>query len=152
MGSEMAAVVGTALVPNTPADEAARRQEIIEIERWLDALANLSKYRNAVKIAETAKASSPCYLIQFDRETGRLQVRGVSAAASTTSLDDAEAHGGSNSVLVAADKVGDLRAAYPNYFLDVVTFEERLRRVARPRSKGVTFNVDWLKDWIGGRR
>lgn len=151
MGSEMAAEEGTALVPNTPDDEAARRQEIIEIERSLDALANLSKYRNAVKIAETVKTSSAYYLIQFDRDTGRLRVRGVSAAASTTSLDDAETLGGGNSVLVAVDKVGDLQAAYPNYFLDVALFEDRLKRVARPRPTRPTFNVDWFKDWVGRR-
>ena len=152
MGSEMAAEEGTAFVPNTPADEVVRRKEIIEIERSLDALANLSNYRNAVKIAETVRTSSPYYLIQFDRETQKLRVRGVSAAASTTSLDDAETLGGSNSVLVAVDKVGDLRAAYPNYFLDVSLFEDRLRQVVRPRPKGLTFDFSWLSNWIGGRR
>lgn len=152
MGSEMAAQEGTAIVPDTSVDETARRQEIIEIERSLDALATLSNYRNAVKITENVKTYSPYYLIQFDRETEKLRVRGVTVAASATSLDDAEMSGGLNSVLVAVDKVGDLRAAYPNYFLDVALFEERLRRVARPRKKGLTFNADWLKDWIGGKR
>lgn len=151
-GSEMAAEEGTALVPNTPHSEAERRREIIEIERSLDALASLSNYRNAVKITENVRTSSPYYLIQFDRDTGRLRVRGITTAASTTSIDDAEGFDGLNSVLVAVDKVGDLRAAYPNYFLDVALFEDRLRRVARPRPKGPTFNMDWLKDWIGGGR
>ena len=152
MGSEMAAEEGTALVPNTPCNEAERRKEIIQIERSLDALANLSNYRNAVKIAETVRTSSPYYLIQFDREAGRLRVRGVSAAASTTSLDDAESYGGINSVLVAVDKVGDLQAAYPNYFLDVALFEDRLKRVARPRPKRPPINADWLKAWISRGR
>ena len=71
-------------------------------------------------------------------------------AASATSLDDAEQSGGINSVLVAVDKVGDLRAAYPNYFLDVALFEDRLRSVVHPRKKGPTFDLNWLKNWIGG--
>lgn len=152
MASEIAADESAVVVPNTPASDGERRKEIIALERQLNALSSLEHYRNAVKISEATYTSSPFFLIQFDPETSRVTVQSVSAKASSTSLDAAERSTKLNSVLVAVDKVSDLRAAYPNYFMDVGLFVSRLRKAIGPRHSGRFIDVDWLREWIGDRR
>lgn len=152
MASAIAAVEGGAVVPNTPEWESERRQEIVALERGLNALDNLESYRNAVKISEATATASPFFLIQFDPQANRVSVQGVSAKASPTSLDLAEKSDRLNSVLVEVDKVSDLRSAYPNYFMDVGLFAQQLRAVVTPRRKPRFTDSDWVRDWIAGRR
>jgi hypothetical protein len=150
MASEIAAEEGGVVVPNTPASDADRRQEIVALEKGLNALESLENYRKAVKISESAATYSPFFLIQFDPQANQVTVRGVSPGASVTSLDVAEASDKLNSVLVAVDKVSDLRAAYPNYFMDVGLFADQLRKVVKPVRKRA--GGDWLAAWNEWRR
>ncbi|HVJ01575.1 MAG TPA: RelA/SpoT domain-containing protein [Sphingomonas sp.] len=150
MAAEIAAREKSALVPGTPESDADRREEIVALERGLNALASLEKYRQAVKISETASTGSPFFLIQFDPVNQYVRVRGVSLNASSHALDDAENNKLLNSVLVSVDKIADLRSAYPNYFMDVRMFTDCLRRVVSPPPKA-KFNIDekWLSAWLG---
>jgi ppGpp synthetase/RelA/SpoT-type nucleotidyltranferase len=151
MASEIAAEEGGVVVPGTPASDSDRRKEIVALSRGLDALKSLEGYRNAVKVSESTSTASPYYLIQFDRRTNQVAVKGVSAKASATTMDEAEGNNSINSVLVAVDKVGDLRAAYPNYFMDVGIFTDKLSTVLKPKSKFRSIDASWLADWIRGR-
>jgi hypothetical protein len=66
----------------------------------------------------------------------------------------------SNTVSVEVDRVADLRRAYPNYFLDVSEFTDRLRHAlgvapapARPRlavpstSPKGKYDLSWLSNY-----
>jgi len=158
MGSEIAAREGGEIVPGTPANESERRQEIIALQIGLDALATMDHYRNAVKITETS-STSPFYLIQFDHQVNSVNIQSVSRQASATSLDGAErGNSALNSVLVAVDKASDLRAAYPNYFMDVGLFVEEVKSAigsTASRQQPLAsrfFDAQWLGCWIRGRR
>jgi hypothetical protein len=150
MASEIAAEEGGAVVPNTPASDADRRKEIVALEVGLNALASLENYRKAVKVSESASTASPFFLIQFDQQANKVTVRGISAKASSTTLDEAEGNSRLNSVLVAVDKASDLRAAYPNYFMDVGLFTDQLRKVVKPKNSPL-IDIAWLRAWINGR-
>jgi hypothetical protein len=149
MSSEIAAIEGSTLVPDTPSAKDDRRDEILALEVGLNALQSLENYRNAVSVSEYARTASPFFLIQFDQSTLKVTVRGVSARASSTSLDEAEKNGNVNSVLVSVDKASDLRTAYPNYFMDVGLFAEQLRAVVKPKPR-VSIDTSWLRAWING--
>ena len=151
MASEIAAKEGGVAVPGTPVSEADRRQEIVGLEHGLNALGSLENYRNAVKVSEIASTSSPFYLIQFDRLANQVSVRGISAKASVKSMDEAETNRQLNSILVAVDKVSDLRAAYPNYFMDVGLFADTLRKVVKPKRSFFSIDGSWLTDWAQRR-
>jgi hypothetical protein len=138
------------VVPNTPASDADRRKEIVALEVGLNALASLENYRKAVKVSESASTASPFFLIQFDQQANKVTVRGISAKASSTTLDEAEGNSRLNSVLVAVDKASDLRAAYPNYFMDVGLFTDQLRKVVKPKNSPL-IDIAWLRAWINGR-
>ncbi|SEJ81632.1 hypothetical protein SAMN05428950_103309 [Sphingomonas sp. OV641] len=153
MAAEIASAERATLVPGTPASDIERREEILALERGLNALATLEKYRQAVKISETVSTRAPFYLIQFDAANQQVKVRGVSLSASSSALDDAEYGNQLNSVLVAVDKLSDLRSAYPNYFLDVQMFATCLKRVVSPPPKTSAFiDGSWLRAWLRGRR
>lgn len=152
MASDIAALEGGVVVPNTPESESDRRHEIVALERGLNALEKLEGYRNALKITESTRTASPFFLIQFDPQTNQVSVKGVSAKASPTSLDLAEKSDQLNSVLVEVDKLDDLRAAYPNYFMDVRIFTEQLRDIIKsPRTLRFS-DGEWLRSWMAGKR
>lgn len=152
MASEFATEEGAALVPNADASAPIRRTELIALEKGLNAFATLENYSRAVKVSEmSGRTVSPFFLIQFDPATQRVSVRGLSNTASVASLNSAEKNTQINSVLVEVDKAADLREAYPNYFLDVKIFTDRLRKIVRPR-QARSFDGDWFKNWISGNR
>jgi hypothetical protein len=68
----------------------------------------------------------------------------------------AERTDATNAVMVEVDRVDDLVSAYPNYFLDVQMFTDRLRQAmgepARGEPVGATSSSAWLADWIRGSR
>jgi hypothetical protein len=66
-----------------------------------------------------------------------------------------------NAVLVEADKIEDLRAAYPNYFLDVALFTTGLKSVLRggdvpmpsdmPEQTWKADDLSWIRFWAESR-
>ncbi|MBY0621559.1 RelA/SpoT domain-containing protein [Sphingomonas ursincola] len=152
MASDIAALEGGVVVPNTPESESDRRHEIIALERGLNALEKLEGYRNVLKITEFTRTASPFFLIQFDQQNNKVSVKGVSAKASYASLDLAEKSDQINSVLVEVDKLDDLRSAYPNYFMDVRIFTDQLRDIIKPPRALRLSDGEWLRSWMTGRR
>lgn len=132
VASEIALTEGAAPVPKTPSPS-ARRREIAGLNLELDAAATLDNWTLAIKQTEaTVAKDSKYFIIQYDNASQAVSVRGWSNSMSLA--DDysrAERSQGVavTTVLVEVDRVESLRAAYPNYFLDVSLFARNLRRI-----------------------
>lgn len=119
-----------------PGERRARVDEIISLERALNARGVLEDIKNATKyVQEFLRSDSPYFLIVYNDEDRTVKVLPYGDAFSGTSnLDDAERRiekGQSKSkvVLVEVDKVDALIEAYPNYFGDVNLFVKNLRNI-----------------------
>ena len=130
MASEFAEAEGTASVTDVTDNRILRRKELRDLDKKIDAVATLESYNSAIKDTENfANISSPFFLIQYDTQTKRVAVRPFTFPAQGSSeYIVAEVDTSINSVLVEVEKVADLRAAYPNYFLDVAAFAQNLKR------------------------
>jgi hypothetical protein len=142
-------------VPGTPEEVADRRKELVDLNKRLGAISKLEGYANAIKFTEglyRPRGGSPYFLLQFDPEHTRVTVSPLMSKLSE-SYATAEGYRGLNSVLVEVDRAEDLKAAYPNYFLDVGLFVEKLRGLIypaapKPRISTAGVNLDWVKEWF----
>ena len=126
---------GDAVVPEV------RRQRIREItglEKQLKAVRTLEDIRQAVRFIEeyvTDPSTPEYYLIEYDRSRGTVAVEPYSQPIKGISSFDAiemansQQGGNINAVLVEADSIENLRAAYPNYFGDVQKFKSALEEL-----------------------
>ena len=113
--------------------------EIIELDRKLGVINTLDNIGNVVKWINTAVApTSPpkYYLIRYDNATDQVEVSpyfgAIDAVASYEKAersDNVSGNYSANVVLVEADKLDNLRLAYPNYFGDVQIFKQRVRAI-----------------------
>ena len=76
------------------------------------------------------------FLIEYDSKAGTVRVKPYSnSTGGTKSFDNVEAEirrgSAVNAVLVEADKIEGLKAAYPNYFGDVQVFKENLKLLTK---------------------
>lgn len=146
------------LVAGTPSKRSDRWDEIKSLNAELRAAGALQKMNNAFKWSESLTGlTSQYYLIEYDPESGQSRVRGYSSV--TTGSDDRSRDqneaAAANGVLVEIDKVENLRAAYPNYFMDVGAFTDNILRITEGRNETPTYiakrrqglDVSWLKDW-----
>ncbi len=151
-------------VPQTVSENhAERRDEIRELNARLGALKHLQTYNDALRQTENfaVNSTSKYFLIQYDYTKFNVGIRGFSRyPQSYASLiyDEQGGYSEKNTVLVEIDRVSNLRDAYPNYFLDVKAFNERLKAIVetpkiqafRPLSKGPQGwqpNLVWFSDW-----
>jgi hypothetical protein len=142
MSAEFAAAEGCKEPPGVP-DHNGRVAEIRELDGVLSASATLQNMSHAVRWTDIAiSPSTPVryYLIRFDNANKRVEVRPYFAPRSAVlSYDNAEAMDNqsgdetSNIVLVEADKIENLKDAYPNYFGDVQLFNRQLGRILKGR-------------------
>lgn len=135
MSAEFAVREGLPTVPGTPTEEAKRRAELIDIASDLSALDTLDSYRRIIDAtAATSASTGSVFVIQYDNDTKRVRVRSFnSMRAGSHWYSDEESHGSStDTVLVEVDRATDLRAAYPNYYLDVGDFTSEISRLVRP--------------------
>ena len=161
MSAEFAMEEGRQLVPNVSDAAGERRTELLELVARLDALNTLSGYRDAIReIDKFESFPGTSFLIELNNITRRVSIktsptfRGLAA-----DYEAAEKNEASNAVLVEVDKVGELISAYPNYFLDVEMFTNRLRRLVgvqeigtdagdpAPGHRGSPMN-EWLARWV----
>lgn len=173
MSAEFALAEGCPEPPGVPA-RADRIAEIRELDRELQATAILDKLSYAVRYTDDAviqpgvKASY--YLIRFDNQKKEVLIEpifhpkeAVASYDNAEALDNQSGKGAEDIVLVEADKLESLKAAYPNYFGDVQLFKEQLRNItkgyaaqefsvrpqervpARPRER--FFDPRWLRGW-----
>lgn len=152
---EFAGVEGGGAVPGVSEDGAERRRELRELVRRLDALRILDGIREAINYSEFVHApEARFYLIEYDYQRRRVEIipqaslpKGMDAYQEVERGPDSI-----NSVLVEVDQLTDLRHAYPNYFLDVGMFTERLRKMVKkagrdPSISGWRPDLSWLQDW-----
>ncbi len=155
MAGEMAEDEGTAGVPGVSEERKERQRELLELDGRLGALRALGSYNQAIQNIESYVGSAPYYLIQYDTARMEVRVRPFSAASvGSEQYANAERDMNLNTVFVEVDKVADLRKAYPNYFLDVEAFTERLKQALGPRppNKGDLPRVGrWFEDWKNWR-
>lgn len=132
LSSEFAESERTTLIPTAADNKSRRRAEIREINARLNAVETLKNYNESIQYTETySRGQSRFFLMQFDRLSKKLSVRPYTKFADIASayVDEENNHSQRNTVLVETDKISDLRAAYPNYFLDVGHIVRRLSRI-----------------------
>ena len=117
-------------------DHKDRVREIIELDKKLKASNTLENLSNAVRWTEISIAGPhrpSYYLINYDNKSNVVTVSpyfsskpAVASYDSAEYLDNVGGTENKNIVLVEADKVHNLREAYPNYFGDVQLFKAAL--------------------------
>lgn len=125
-------------------DKAARIREIVSLQEKLQAVSVLENIGHAVR--GTTLPTSPGYrpthfLIRFDSLSRTVAVEPHTipkkAAASYGNAEESQNKSGEDQhtvVLVEADKIENLKLAYPNYFGDVEFFKQQLRALAHGKS------------------
>ena len=116
-----------------------RVRELTDLEAKLNAVQTLEDIRQGVRYIDEyvrdANYVPEYYLLKYDRTAGSVTVEPYREPLSgVRSLDTAEASGEKgdkniNVVLVEADSIENLKAAYPNYFGDVQVFKSRLQGI-----------------------
>lgn len=158
MASDFAAEEDCPLVPGTPQDRKECRDEIVALERKLDAVSHLDSFRQALHLTSRVSASrGSIFVIQYNLLTRSVTVKPVASwRIGEEKTRAAEMRDGNvETVMVEVDRAADLRTAYPNYFLDVGMFAERLRSIVeepkRPRLASRVAMPDFTS-WYAWRR
>ncbi|APX88677.1 hypothetical protein BV394_02125 [Brevirhabdus pacifica] len=142
---------------DVPMDQAERNAELRDLCHSLSAIAALTSFRSVVRETES-RSGSGFYLVQMNAETGEVTVSAQSSFRMGESSYNSMVDSGERqqSILVAVDSMAALRAAYPNYFLDVATFIELLADATNinmgltapiPTSAIDRLSLDFLKAW-----
>ena len=137
MSAEFAEAEKCPTVPGTP-DSRSRKAEIRTLAAALDIVKTLDAV--AIGFRGTDLLLAPGYkpthyLIRFDHSTKTVRVESYNKPQkATVSYDKAEEilrSGDQNDVvvLVEADKINNLKRAYPNYFGDVEVFQRQLKHI-----------------------
>lgn len=164
-----------AIAENCPESESVpshreRVNEIREIDRKLNAVATLQKLRDAIHFSERPRAPTDkpkYYRIEYDNEARTVEVSEYSRPVPALyALNQAEQHDNIhsestiNTVYVEADRIEELKQAYPNYFGDVELFTVNLRDItqgkraqeytmpplkAPPRRQSLLGDLSWLR-------
>jgi hypothetical protein len=142
MSSEFAREEGCPPVPGTPDDAKERRREIKELDEKIEAIKSLDGFRRIIDKTANAEASrGTIFLIQYDPDRGEVSAKtvpnfkkGSYQLGVAEQLESGKARR-IETVLVEVDAASDLRQAYPNYYLDVGTFVERVRSIVTPVKK-----------------
>ena len=131
--AEMAAAEGMPGVPGTPSSPAERRDELEHLDAKLGAIDSLDHLRKAVRaVTSVRQRSSPAYIVSLSAAERTVDITPVSSGDTARAYRSAEQANRRNSVLVEIDRAEDLRAAYPNYYLDAGAFVDFMRGVIRP--------------------
>lgn len=162
VSSEFAEFEVCPLVPGAPAKH-ERVKEIVELDRELDAINRLETINQAFYFTEhNISRGARYFLMQYDIAAGHLLVTGYQQPVRATEYYGRfEENAAINSVLVDVDTLEELKAAYPNYFLDVRLFTENVVKITRGDDALTTvlkkadlkrtahgFDLDWLKKWL----
>jgi Region found in RelA / SpoT proteins len=119
-----------------------RVREIIALEKKLRAVGTLEDTAQGVRYVDEyvtdANYKPEYFLIKYNRANGTVSVEPYSEPISGMKSLDAEEVTNSergdrniNAVLVEADSIENLKAAYPNYFGDVQIFKGILQKIAK---------------------
>lgn len=124
MAGEIAAREGTAPVPGVSEDTLIRRAELSDLDDALGAIRELDGLNEGLAATEKIVGANAYFLLRFDRASRTVTVKPyTSLLTGGWAYDAADGFGASGTdVLIEVDRIADLRAAYPNYFLDVRHF------------------------------
>jgi hypothetical protein len=145
MSGEFGLIEGCAETSDMPS-HSERVKEILKLQRKLmaaDTLDNLSYAVKWEKESIQTLAEKPLYyLISYDNASSQVNVDpyfnvdlAMKAYDSAELSDNKSGIDTKNVVLVEADKVDTLRAAYPNYFGEVQLFKEQLKDIIGEKGK-----------------
>lgn len=138
MSAEFAVAERCPVPPDVP-DHRARVREIGELNRKLQATQTLDNLSSAVKWTDDSvkpRSKPTYYLIRYDNATNQVTVEPyfapTAAMMSYEKAEEADNQSGNdtaNIVLVEADKLENMKQAYPNYFGDVQMFRMQLANI-----------------------
>ncbi|MBI4210189.1 MAG: RelA/SpoT domain-containing protein [Candidatus Diapherotrites archaeon] len=142
VSSAFAKIENCPTVPNTPTDDKELYSQIKQKENELNVIKIMSGWTSAIKFFEeyTAKSSKEkpqFFLLQLDISGGEMKLSSYTKDEEQKAISDyAEAEKKSKEkeydvVLVGVDTIGDLRKAYPNYFVDSKEFLENLTKIIK---------------------
>jgi hypothetical protein len=144
MSAEFAQLEKCPEPPDVPS-QSQRIAEIIELEKRLRAVNNLDKLTHTVRYTDLAvspREKPTYYLIRYDNVKNEVSVApyfapksAMASYGSAEFLDNQTEQETETIVLVEADKLDNLKEAYPNYFGDVQLFRLQLRNLTK--GKGV---------------
>ena len=164
MSSEFAVMEGFPLCPGVPSDKSKRLSELRSVAQSINAVDNLVKMNGALDVLDsTVSERSKYYLVQFDSTKQRVNIKGYSNPISGTekSSKEEQEHVTLNTVLVEVDRFENLRAAYPNYYMDVDEFTSNLKWVLGGRNlpdgdgRWASYrplDLSWIHDWTRRKR
>jgi hypothetical protein len=145
MSAEFAVAEQCPEPPDVPAHD-KRVLEIQELDRSLDAIKVLDDLSHVVRWTDMApapnsRAKPTHYLIKYNTVTREVEIwsefGAIMAVMEYNKAESPDNRSGlniTNAVLVEANKVENLKAAYPNYFGDVQLFKEQLKRVVKGKA------------------
>lgn len=125
---------GTPVCPNTSNDYNTLVSEIKNIDRKLNLISRLSALSVAIKHANDNLKGKGYYLLQLNFKKKVLRVNGfptkqIELATNVYNRIEAINNPNMDAVLVSATSFEALKAAYPNYFTDITTFVEMMRKI-----------------------
>ncbi len=124
---------------HTFADRKRRREELKQLDNKIDASSFLRDIGQAFRASESyMNSSARYYSLQYDGENQTVTIKGFSSSvggAEFYSSAETADTSSRNTVLVEVDKVENLRAAFPNYYLDVAQFSKRLNYAVEGRER-----------------
>jgi hypothetical protein len=166
VSSEMADMEEAERVPFTPETRTERSAEIAAINNDIGALNLIRKFNASFKLSENylPKTNRPYYLLQYDASRNEVKIRAFHDFATGANLEHASGNSEGNvtSVIVSVEKVDDLRAAYPNYFMDLEGFAlvlsnaitcepfDKIEVVTKKDTPSYLRDLSWLKNFERG--
>lgn len=154
MSAHLAEKEGLPLSAHVPKSQHERAEELMHLERELDAIRNLETYHGFMEIVEDQAGSySGYYQLSLNTQTSSLSVMprwnfDFSDIAHDVSFDGDDEK---QDVVVSVTDLSSLRAAFPNYFYDVKLFLEYLAEAVKGGGQISTsfsgIDLSFLKGW-----
>jgi len=110
-----------------------RRRELIDLDKKLSAVNALDSYRRIIQATSNISLGpGGMYLLEYNPQDRSVMVKSMTSMESRLYGERERTFGNRDTVLVDVEKASDLRAAYPNYYLDVDMFLQIFRDVLHP--------------------
>ncbi len=130
-------------VPDTPNDDKILYLQIKEAEKKLQVIKKMEQWTKSIRLFETAKKpNSHFFLLELDYLQEKLSISSYPKNEEEKAISDynraEKVYRGMKEydvVLVGADDTGDLRKAYPNYFVDTKEFLDYLKKILKKLDK-----------------
>ncbi len=139
LGSAFAFKEGCPLVPGTPLEKNALHYQIIQKEKELSVMNKMFAWTNAIELFQKevqSKKKARFFLLELDILGMKVNIKSYTKEEENKAIIDysflEKRHAGQKDydvVLVGADKIGDLKKAYPNYFVDTKEFLNEVKKI-----------------------